>query len=92
MHAYGFIVDLRQTVLNVGQEKVSFVTAEIIGSTNHSIKEVMMVAEKEVIRHGEEKPFGLDAETEEELVDDRPICVATEDVIGKSTMVIKEHS
>ena len=34
--------------------------------------------------------MGLDVDTEE-LVDEGPMCVATEEVIGKSTMVVEER-
>ena len=52
---YGFIVDLRQNVLIIGQEKIKFSTAEIIGSTKHLIKQ-MMVAKIGVNRHRKRNP------------------------------------
>ena len=49
----------------------------MIETTNHLIKQVT-VGEKEVSRCREKNPFVLDAETEDELVDEVPICIATE--------------
>ena len=63
--------------------------AVMVGSTNHSIKQVI-VDEKGVNRCGEEEQLVLDAETEV-LVEEEPIYKATEEVIGKPTMVIKER-
>ena len=51
----------------------------------------MMVAKKGVYRHGNEELLSLDAETEEELVDEGPVSVVTEEMIGKRTKVIRER-
>ena len=53
MNAYGFIVDLRENVLSVGQEKIKLSMAKMTGSTNHSIKQVALAKEK-VNRSGQE--------------------------------------
>ena len=37
MNAYGFVVDLRENILKVGQEKIKPCMAKMTGSTNHSI-------------------------------------------------------
>ena len=37
MNAYGFIVDLRENVLKVGQEKIKLCMAKMTGSTNLSL-------------------------------------------------------
>ena len=57
-------MDLRQNVLSIGQEKIQFSVAEIIVSTNHSIKQ-LMGAEKGDNRCGEEESLCLGMETEE---------------------------
>ena len=44
-----------------------------------------------VNRHRQEEPVGWDGETEEELVNEELICMATEEVIGKPTMVVKHR-
>ena len=43
MNDYEFIMDLRENVLRFCQEKITFFMAEVIGSTNHSIKQVMVI-------------------------------------------------
>ena len=53
--------------------------AKITGSTNHSIKRVALIEEK-VNRSGQEKPSLLQAEMEEELVDEIQISVMTKEV------------
>ena len=53
MNACGFIVNLRENVLRVGQEKIKLCMAKMTGSTNHSIKRVALVEEK-VNRSGQE--------------------------------------
>ena len=37
MNAYGFVVDLRENVLKVGQEKIKLCMAKMTGSTNLSL-------------------------------------------------------
>ena len=56
-----WIVDLRENILIVCQEKIKFSMVKVKRSTNHSIKQVT-VAEKGVNRCKEEEPLGLDAE------------------------------
>ena len=63
MNAYGFVVDLRENVLKVGQEKIKLCMAKITGSTNHSIKRVALVEQK-VNKSGQEDPSLLQAEME----------------------------
>ena len=75
--------------LRLGQKKTFFST-EMIWSTNYSIKHVT-VSEKEVNMCGEEEHLVLELETEEELVDKVPISMATEEAIGRPTMVIGER-
>ena len=76
MNAYGFVVDLRENVLTVGQEKIKLCMAKMTGSTNHSIKHVALVEEK-VNTSGQDEPSLLQAETEEELAEEVPICLMT---------------
>ena len=84
-------MDLRKNVLGVGQVKSKVLHAHaMIVSANHLIKQVM-VAEEVPIMCGEEKPFLLDLEMEEELVDELPNCMMTEEVTEKTTMVIMER-
>ena len=56
--------------MRVTQERIHFFTAEMVESTNHSIKQ-KTVAEKGINRRREEEPLRLDADTEE-LVDEGP--------------------
>ena len=88
MNAYGFVVDLRENVLKVGQEKIKLYMAKMTGSTNHSIKRMTLVEEK-VNRSGQEEPSLLQAEMEEELEEEIQISVTTKEVIGKPTMVVE---
>ena len=58
MNAYRFVVDLRENVLRVGQEKIKLCMAKTTASTNHSIKRVALVEEK-VNKSGQEEPLSL---------------------------------
>ena len=40
MNAYGFVVDLRENVLRVGQEKIKLCIGKVNGSVNRLIKQV----------------------------------------------------
>ena len=88
MNAYGFVVDLRDNVLRVGQEKIKLCMAKMTGSTNHSIKRVALVEEK-VNKSGQEETSLLQAEMEEELAEEVQISVTTKEVIGKPTMGVE---
>ena len=55
VNTYGFIVDLRENILKVSQEKIKLCMAKMTGSTSHSIKRVALVEEK-VNRSGQEEP------------------------------------
>ena len=88
MNTYGFVVDVRQNVLIVGQEKIQLSMTEMMGSTNHSVKQVTVV-EKGVHSCGEEEFLVLHAGMEE-LVDEVPFCMRTEEVMGKPTMFIRK--
>ena len=85
MNAYGFVVDLKENVLSIGQEKIKLCMAKMTGSTNNSIKRVPLVEEK-VNRSGQEEPSLLEAEMEEELAEEVQISITTKEVIGKPTM------
>ena len=89
MNVYGFVVDLRENVLKVGQQKIKLCTAKMTGSTNHSIKQVAL-AEEKVNRSGQEDPSLLQAEMEEELAEEMQINVTTKEVIGKPTMGVEK--
>ena len=82
-----FVVDSRENVLRIGQVKIKFCTDEMLRSANHSIRQVT-VAEEGVNRCGEEEPLVLDAETEDELVDELPDCVITEVVIVAERLIL----
>ena len=99
MNVYRSVVDLRENVLRVAKEKnlilvilfcISFAWLNDKESTNHSIKEVT-VGEEEVDRSGQEEPSLLYEETEEGLVGEVLTCMATEEGIGKTPMVIEER-
>ena len=64
MNAYGFIVDLRENVLRIGQEKIRFCMAKMTGSAHHLIKQVT-VAYGKINRCGDEVPLVLHEEMEE---------------------------
>ena len=83
MNVYGFVVDLRENVLRVGEEKIKLCMAQMIWSANQQVT----VAEEEVNRCEEYVHLMLHAKTKEELVDERPTgdwktCVATEEVVA----------
>ena len=84
------IVDLREYVLRVGKEKTKFCITKIIRSAHHLIKHVT-VAKEGVNRCREEKLLVLDAETDDRLADEVPICMTTGQVIGKPTIIITER-
>ena len=88
MNAYGFVVDLRENVLKVGQEKIKLCMAKMTGSANHSINQVAL-AEEKVNRSGQEESSLLQAEMEEELAEEIQISVTTKDVIGNPTMGVE---
>ena len=46
MNAYGFVVDLRDNVLRVGQEKIKLRMAKMTGSAYHSIEQVTLAKEE----------------------------------------------
>ena len=87
MNAYGFVVELRENVLKVGQDKIKLCMAKMTGSNNHSIKQVALVEEK-VNRSGQEEPSLFQAEMEEELAEEVQISVTTKEVIGLSLIHI----
>ena len=49
MNAYGFVVDLGENVLKVGQEKIKLCMAKMTGSTNHSIKRVALIEKSQQV-------------------------------------------
>lgn len=67
INANGFLVALTNNVLRVGHEKIKLNTAETIGSSNHSVRQ-MAVAEEVVVMCGKRNPCCCDGETKEELV------------------------
>ena len=50
----------------------------------------MTLAKEKVNMCGQEEPFLLQVEMEEELPDEVPVCITTKEVIGKPTMIIEE--
>ena len=64
--------------------------AKMTGSANHSIKQVAL-AEEEVNKSGQEEPFLLQAEMEEELAEEVQIREMAKEVTGKPTMGVKEN-
>ena len=60
--------------------------AKMIGSTNHSIKQVT-VAKKGVKKYGEEESLMMHMETAEKLAEEVPTYMRTKVVIGKPTMM-----
>ena len=88
MNAYGFVAELRENVLKVGQEKIKLCMVKITGSANHSIKQVALVEEK-VNRSGQEEPYLLQVEMEEELAEEIQISVMRKEVFGKPTMGVE---
>ena len=58
--------------------------AKVTGSVNNSMR--VALAEEEVSRCGQEESFLFQAEREEELPEEVPMCVTTKEVIGTPTM------
>ena len=55
---YGFVVNLRENVLNVGQQNIKLRMTKVTGFASLSIKRVLL-AEEEVNRCRQEEPFLL---------------------------------
>ena len=87
---YGFVVNFRENFLSVGQVKIKLSMAKMTGCTNHSNEQVIL-AEEEVYRCEQGEPFLLQAEMENELGEDVPICVMAKDVIGKPPTSVEER-
>ena len=84
-----FVVNFRESTLRVREKKTNLRMAKIARPVNDSIKRVTVI-EEQVNSCGEEEPLLLNAETKEELANEVQICMATEEVIGKLTVVVKK--
>ena len=82
-------MNLRRHILMVGQEKIKFCMAEMIGSVNHLIKQVTVTKER-INRCREDERVVLDVETEEESTDEIPNCVTTQEVITERLVLVHE--